>query len=216
MTVHAPIPDFEAARRAMVDSQLRPEGVIDRAVIQAMGAIPRELFVPEELRPIAYSDRSIVLGYGRYLSPPSVLGQLLTQMIPVRGERALVVGAGTGYAAAVLKHMGVETVALESQPELTARARELGVDAVEGPLDGGYKKGAPYALMLIDGGIEFIPEALVEQLADGGRLGAALIERGVSRLIVGRKAGGGFGYLSVADAGVAPLPGFTRPRAFTF
>ena len=216
MTVHAPIPDFEAARRAMVDSQLRPEGVIDRAVVQAMGASPRELFVPEELRPVAYSDRSIALGHGRFLSPPSVLGRLLTQMIPVRGERALVVGAATGYAAAVLADMGVEVIALESQPELAARARELGVDVVEGPLDAGHGKAAPYDLMLIDGAVEHIPDALVEQLADGGRLGAASIDRGVTRLIVGRKAGGGFGYLSVADAGVAPLPGFTRPRAFTF
>lgn len=216
MTAHAPIPDFEAARRAMVDSQLRPEGVIDRAVVQAMGTVPRELFVPDELRPLAYMDRSIALGHGRFLPAPTVLGRLLTQMIPVFGERALVVGAGTGYAAAVLKEMGIEAIALESQPELAARARELGMSVAEGSLEAGHKAGALYDLILIDGAVEYLPEALIEQLADGGRLGAALIERGVSRLIVGRKARESFGYLSIADAGVAPLPGFTRPRAFTF
>ena len=216
MTAHAPIPDFEAARRAMVDSQLRPEGVIDRAIVQAMGTVPRELFVPDELRPLAYMDRSIALGHGRFLPAPTVLGRLLTQMIPVFGERALVVGAGTGYAAAVLKEMGIEAIALESQPELAARARELGMSVTDGSLEAGHKAGALYDLILIDGAVEYLPEALIEQLADGGRLGAALIERGVSRLIVGRKARESFGYLSIADAGVAPLPGFTRPRAFTF
>ena len=216
MTVHAPIPDYEAARRAMVDSQLRPDGVIDRAVLLAMGTVPREQFVPDAVRPFAYSDRSVTLGHGRYLAAPSVLGRLLTQMIAVPGERALVVGAGSGYSTAVLSHMGVNAIALENQPELSGRARELGVDVVEGPLDAGHRKGAPYDLMLIDGAVEYLPDALIEQLADHGRLGAALIDRGVSRLIIGRKIGGSFGYLSVADAGVAPLPGFTRPKAFTF
>ena len=83
-------------------------------------------------------------------------------------------------------------------------------------LSKGSRKGAPYDHILIDGAIEYIPDAIVEQLADGGRLGTALVDRGVARLIVGRKAGGAFGYLSIGDSGVPALPGFTRPRAFTF
>jgi protein-L-isoaspartate(D-aspartate) O-methyltransferase len=216
MAVHVPIPDFAAARRAMIESQLRPEGVTDLAVLEAMDSVPREQFVPEELRPLAYADRALPLGEGRFLSAPAVLGQLLTQMAPENGERALVIGAGTGYSAAVLAHIGCEVVALESAPKLGARARELGVHVVEGPLEAGHKAGAPYQLILIDGAVEYLPEPIVKQLGDGGRLGTALIDRRVTRLIVGQKVAGAFGHLSVSDAGVAALPGFSRPRPFTF
>src|SRR6478672_2432019 len=216
MTVQSPIPDYAAARAAMVESQLRPQGVTDRAVLSAMGAVERERFLPEDVRPLAYADRPIPLGGGRSLPSPEMLGMLLTQMAPQPGQRALVIGAGTGYSAAVLARIGLEVVALESSPELAARARELGVTVAEGPLEAGHKRGAPYDQIIIDGAVEFVPDAIIDQLADGGRLGAALIERGVSRLIVGRKSGGAFGYLSVSDAGAPALPGFSRPRAFTF
>lgn len=216
MTVQLPVPDYAAARRAMVDNQLRPQGVVDAAIVDAMRTIPREQFVPDELKPLAYVDRSLALGGGRFLSSPAVTGQLLTQMMPVKGQRALVVGAGTGYSAAVLTEIGLDVVALEFAPALAAEARAAGLKVVEGPLEAGYKKAAPYDQILIDGAVEFIPESLVSQLEQGGRLGAALLERGITRLIVGRKAGGGFGYLSINDAGVAALPGFAKPRSFTF
>jgi protein-L-isoaspartate(D-aspartate) O-methyltransferase len=216
MTVHAPIPDFAAARRAMIENQLRPQGVTDQAVLAAMDSVAREQFVPEEVRPLAYVDRSIPIGNGRFVSPPAVLGQLLTQMAPEPGDRALVVGAGTGYSAAVLDHIGCQVLGVESDPELAARGRELGLNIVEGPLERGSKRGAPFDLILIDGAVEFIPDAITGQLRDGGRLGAALVDRGISRLIVGRKAGGGFGYLSINEAGAPALPGFSRPREFTF
>jgi protein-L-isoaspartate(D-aspartate) O-methyltransferase len=216
MTVQVQIPDFAAARRAMIENQLRPVGVSDSLVLEAMGTVAREQFVPEDSRPLAYVDRSLPIGGGRYLAAPAVLGQLLTQIAPTPGERALVVGAGSGYSAAVLAAIGCEVAALERSPELAARARELGITVAEGRLDAGHQAGAPYDLILIDGAVEFIPDAIVEQLADGGRLGAALAEDGITRLIVGQKVAGAFGYLSIADAGVAPLPGFTRPRGFRF
>ena len=216
MTIQSPIPDFAAARLAMVESQLRPQGVTDAFVLRAMGTIERERFVPTHARPLAYVDRGLAIGGGRFMSAPSVLGQLLTQMMPLPGQRALVVGAGSGYSAAVLAHIGLDVVALESSPELAAAARDLGVETVSGSLEAGWKKQAPYDQILIDGAIEYIPDAIVEQLADGGRLGTALVDRGITRLIVGRKAGTAFGYLSVADAGVPALPGFSRPKAFTF
>lgn len=200
----------------MIDSQLRPQGVTDHGVLEAMNAVEREKFVPADVRPLAYVDRSLPLGNGRFLAPPAVLGQLLTQMMPIAGERALVVGAGTGYSAAVLARIGLDVTAVESSSELVAQARQLGVAVVEGDLASGHKKKAPYQLILIDGAVEFVPQPIVDQLADGGRLGAALVERGVTRLIVGRRAGGAFGYLSIGDAGVAALPGFSRPRTFTF
>jgi protein-L-isoaspartate(D-aspartate) O-methyltransferase len=216
MAVETPIPDFAAARLAMVESQLRPQGVTDRGVLLAMGEVPRETFVPADARALAYADRAVPLGDGRFLTAPATLGQLLTQMMPLRGQRALVVGAGTGYSSAVLAAVGLEVVALESSTELVASARDAGLQVVEGPLEAGHRKGAPFDQILIDGAVEAIPDALIDQLAEGGRLGAALIDRGISRLVVGRKAGGGFGYLSIADAGAPRLPGFTRPMAFTF
>jgi protein-L-isoaspartate(D-aspartate) O-methyltransferase len=216
MTIHAPIPDFATARRAMVDSQLRPQGVTDHALLQAMGSVEREKFVPADVRPLAYIDRSLALGSGRFLAPPAVLGQLLTQVMPLPGERALVVGAGSGYSAAVLQAIGLSVIALESDSSLAAEARANGLTVVDGDLERGYKAGAPYDIILIDGAVEHIPDAITTQLADGGRLGGALREGGVTRLIVGRRAGGAFGYLSIGDAGVAALLGFSRPRTFTF
>jgi protein-L-isoaspartate(D-aspartate) O-methyltransferase len=181
-----------------------------------MGSVEREKFLPSHTRPLAYVDRVVSIGDGRFLIPPAALGQLLTEMVPMPGQRALVVGAGTGYSAAVLGAIGLEVTALESSAELAAAAKERGVRVVEGALEEGNAKGAPYDHVLFDGAIEYVPDAIIGQLAEGGRLGAALVERGVTRLVVGRKAGGGFGFLSIGDAGVPPLPGFTRPRAFTF
>lgn len=200
MTAHAQIPDFAAARQAMVDSQLRPQGVNDPSVIAAMSRVPREQFVPDDQKPLAYIDRSIPLGKGRELPAPAVLGLLLTALAPLRGERALVVDAGTGYAVAVLKEMGIDADAVEASAVLAH----------------GLKKSAPYDIVLIDGAVEFIPDALVEQLRDGGRLGGAIIDQGITRLVTGRKAGGSFGYLTIADAATPALPGFERPPAFVF
>jgi protein-L-isoaspartate(D-aspartate) O-methyltransferase len=216
MTVHSPIPDFSAAREAMVESQLRPMGATDPAVLEAMGTVPREKFLPSHTRPLAYVDRAVAIGEGRFLVAPAVLGQLLTQMTPHRGQRALVVGAGTGYSAAVLTQMGLSVTALESNPELAAVAAELGINVVQGPLEAGYADGAPYDQILFDGSVEYIPDAIIDQLADGGILGVALLDRRVTRLTIGRKVGGAFGSVSVGDAGVPVLPGFSRPKEFTF
>jgi protein-L-isoaspartate(D-aspartate) O-methyltransferase len=216
MTVQRPIPDFAAAREAMVESQLRPQGVTDPAVLEAMRRVAREDYLPSHTRPLAYVDRAVAIGPGRFLAAPAALGQLLTQMMPERGQRALVVGAGTGYSAAILGAMGLEVVALESDPELATAARAHKIKVSEGPLEAGLASTAPYDQILIDGAVEYIPDSLVAQLANGGRLGTAIVDRGITRLTVGRKAGDAFGTLSVGDAGVPALPGFQRPRAFTF
>jgi protein-L-isoaspartate(D-aspartate) O-methyltransferase len=200
----------------MVENQLRPQGVTDPAVLDAMAAVRREDFLPDHTRPLAYVDRAVAIGDGRFLPPPAVLGRLLTQMMPEPGDRALVVGAGTGYSSAVLAHIGINVTALESSPELAARARELGVEVVDGPLEAGWKRHAPYDQILIDGAVEYIPDAIVHQLSDGGRLGTALVDRGVTRLTIGRRVGDAFGCLSVGDAGTPALPGFSEPKAFTF
>ena len=216
MTLHAPIPDYAAARASMVDTQLRPEGVNFPPVVEAMAAVAREEFVAPEARPLAYIDRTVPMGAGRLMNGPVVLGKLLTEMTPLSGERALVVGCGTGYSVTVLRAMGLNVIGLESSPELASRARANGVDVVEGPLEAGWEKGAPYELILVDGAIEHIPDAIVAQLTGHGRLGAALIDKGITRLVVGRRAGEGFGLHSMADSGAAALPGFSKPRTFTF
>lgn len=212
--------NFEAMRRAMVASQLRTTGVSDPRVLAAMGAVPRERFVPPDLTSAAYSDVLVPLGNGRELNSPMSLGRLLTEAAPQPRERAMVIGAATGYAAAVLARLVGPVVAVEEDSALAEIARRnlAGSDIilVEAPLVHGYVAGAPYDLILIDGAIEFVPETIVEQLADGGRLAAAILENGVSRLSIGRRAGEGFGMAGVSDWAAAVLPGFCKPRVFSF
>lgn len=200
----------------MVDSQLRPQGVTDPAVVRAMGTVERERFVPDEARALAYIDRALGLGDGRYLAAPAMLGQLLTQLAPVAGERVLVVGSGSGYSAAVLAAMDLDVTALDCSTDLAAIASAQGVKTVKGALASGWSGGAPYDLILIDGAVSHLPDAIIGQLADGGRLGTALISGTVPRLIIGRKAGEAFGYYSIGDFGAPVLPGFDRPQSFTF
>ncbi|MDQ3482471.1 MAG: protein-L-isoaspartate O-methyltransferase, partial [Pseudomonadota bacterium] len=206
MTIHSPVPDYAAARESMVDTQLRPQGVSYAPVVEAMATVRRELFVSDAARPLAYIDRTVPIGDGRFMSGPVVTGLLLTELAPARGERALVIGCGTGYSAALLMEIGLEVTGLESSPELATLARDNGIDVVEGPLEQGLKKGSPYQLILIDGAIGYIPDAIIAQLADQGRLGTALIDREISRLAVGRKVGKGFAVQTIADAGAAALP----------
>jgi protein-L-isoaspartate(D-aspartate) O-methyltransferase len=208
--------DFSLARRAMVDNQLRPEGVTDQGVLAAMSTVERERFVPAEAHALAYFDRPPRIAKGRAMMPPAALGKLLTALAPRNGERALVVGSGTGYSAALLRSIGLDVVALDSDKSLAAIAGEAGIETLVGDLDKGWEKGAPYDMILLDGAVEEIPAALVKQLRDGGRLAGAIVERGVSRLVIGRAAGGVLGLRSIADAEVESLPGFDRPRTFTF
>ena len=212
--------NFEHMRRAMIASQLRTTGTNDPRVLAAMGEVPRERFVPAARVSLAYADALVPLKPGRDFNSPMALGRLLTEAAPKRGERTLAIGVATGYSAAVLERLVGPLVAVEEDAELAAQARAnlagTGVELVEGALTEGWKAGAPYDLILIDGAVEFVPDALIEQLAEGGRLAAGLAENGVTRLAIGRRAGEGFGMTAFADAAAAILPGFARPRAFKF
>ena len=216
MTEH----NFEQMRRAMVSNSLRTTGVSDARVLAAMGAVPRERFVPPEKVPVAYADNPVALTRDRELNSPLALGRMLTEAAPREEDRALVVGAATGYAAAVLERLVASVVALEEDPDLVAvahtRLADTGVQLVHAPLAGGYPAGAPYDLILIDGAVEYIPDALIAQLKDGGRLAVALLDQGISRIAIGRRAGEGFGLAPVTDRASAILPGFLKPRVFTF
>ena len=211
---------FEPMRRAMVASQLRTTGVNDPRVIAAMGEVARERFVPAERAALAYADATVPLADGRALNPPMALGRLLTEAQLRGDERALVIAAGTGYAAAVLDRLAGSVTAVEEDAALAAAAREAlagtGVNLVEGPLAEGWSAGAPYDFILIDGAVEYLPPAILDQAADGARIGLALLDRGVTRLAMGRVAGGAFGLTTFADAAVAILPGFAKPRNFVF
>lgn len=209
--------DFAQARRAMVDSQLRPQAVTDPLVVAAMASVPREAFVPAASAPIAYIDRVVPLQGGRGLSPAASVGRMLTELRCRTGERALVVGAGSGYSAAVLAAMGLEVVAVESDPALFEQLRGVeGITAVAGPLEEGAPDHGPYDVILVDGQVEQLPDSIVDQLKPGGRLAAGLLEGGVPRLVLGTRSVHGFGLKSFVDASMAPLPGFARPAVFTF
>lgn len=213
--------DFDQLRRAMVTNQLRTNKVTDAAVLAAMGSVPRERFVAEDQGAVAYRDTVVPLGEGRGLNPPIATGRLLDAAAPHAGEHVLVVGAGTGYVAAILASIGCKVAALEESKDLADRAQKalggLGaVTLVQGPLAEGWAATAPYTLVYIDGGVEELPEAIIAQVAEGGRLVGAIVERGVSRLIVGRRANDAFAYNAFADVETAALPGFAPAQAFTF
>jgi len=212
--------NFEQMRRAMVASQLRTTGVNDPRVVAAMGEVPRERFVPDGRSAIAYADALVPLADGRYLNPPMAVGRMLTEA-GLRGtERALVIGAATGYSAAVLSRLVASVVAVEESDDLAATARAAlagtGVELVSGKLTEGHPAGAPYDFVLIDGAVEDVPQTIVDQVADGGQIAFALLDRGISRLCIGRVVGGAFGANAYTDAATAALPGFDKPRMFKF
>ena len=189
--------DFALARRAMIDSQLRPEGVIDRGVLDAMASVPREQFVPDEARAFAYFDRAIPVEDGAML-PPTALARLLDAAAPLAGERALVVGAAPDYATAVLLAIG-----LLASGQIAGAAHDA---PAANSLD----------LIVIEGAVAELPQPLVDALKPTGRLVTAMVDQGVTRLSIGRKVANVVGITHFADSEVAPLAAFARPVAFTF
>lgn len=220
-------PDMAAARKHMVDGQLRPNRVVDPRLLAAMGEIPRERFLPPNLLARAYVDEDVRLPGGRALIEPMVIARLL-QLLAIReGDRVLAVGAGTGYAAAVAAQCGAQVVALEEDAALIAAARRAlaGLVApaelrlVEGPIVAGHASGAPYDAILIEGEVPEVPAAISGQLAEGGRLATVLeaAARGVSsRAVLGRRIGGAFSLTDAFDCATLPLPAFRRAAGFVF
>ncbi len=213
-------PDFDAMRHAMVVSQLRTSAVSDPRVVTAMGDVPREGFVPPAQAAVAYRDAPLPLPGGRAINPPLITGRLLTAAELQPTDRVLLVGAAMGYGAAVLARLVASVVALEEDAALAAGARDAIADAkvelVEGPLNAGWAQGAPYDVIVIDGAVESVPEAIIAQLALGGRLTTGIVDRGVTRLALGRRTDGGFGLADFADLGCVELPGFAKPKTFQF
>lgn len=205
-----------AMRKSMVVSQLRPNNVTDTRVLAAMGRVAREAFVSVERQAVAYSDRTVPCGNGRSLNPPLTTALLLNAAEIGPDDRVLIVGAATGYAAAIASTLTAHVVAVESDPALAQQARRnvAGLDVVVGPLNLGA--AGTFDAIVIDGVIDSVPETLIAQLDTKGRLTCALNVGGVSRLAVGRRGGTGFALLEFAETEAVVLPGFAHVKEFVF
>ncbi|WP_431284437.1 protein-L-isoaspartate O-methyltransferase family protein [Humitalea sp. 24SJ18S-53] len=216
---------FAAARKFMVDGQLRPNRVTDARLLATMGSVPREAFLPPALSARAYLDGDVRFGGGRGLMEPRIIARLIQSLAVRPGDRVLVVGAGTGYGAAVLAGLGARVVAVEPEPQLLAIARPAlatltapdAVQIVQGAPADGYAEAGPYDAILVEGAVPALPEALTSQLAEGGRLAAVLAGDGRgSRAVLGRRVGTSFGTVDQFDCATLALPGFAPTSAFVF
>ncbi|ABC64674.1 protein-L-isoaspartate O-methyltransferase family protein [Erythrobacter litoralis] len=190
--------DYAAARRAMIDSQLRTSGVNSTAVLARMLSVPREDHVPASARGHCYMDRAIALDNGGTLAQPVSHGKMLSEARPNLEDSALIVENGSGYLAALVEPMvaKLDTVSAE--------------DAATG------KKRGSYSLILIDGAIEACPAALAKRLDENGRMVTGLIEDGVTRLAIGKRQGKDMAFLPVADVALPRLPAFDSPKGWSF
>lgn len=188
-----------AARKAMLDSQLRTSGVNAGFVLARMGEVAREDFVPASARGFAYVDRAIALGNGRWLAAPLVHGLMLQQARPTSGDKALLVDGGSGYLAELVRP-------LVGSLEVVAPADALAAN----------RKRSDVSLMLIDGAIERLPEALTRRLADDGRLVCGVLRNGITRLAMGRNAAGDVALVPLAEIGMPVLPEFAARKEWSF
>ncbi len=214
--------DFAAARRHMVDGQIRTFDVTDLRILTAMDEVPREAFLPPALAGIAYLDMAVPVGEGaRRLLKPMVFAKLVHSAEIAGTDRVLYVGCANGYGAAVLARIASHVVALEEDPALvkTATAALAGVPnvtVVSGPLAEGWPSGAPYDAIVLEGAAEVVPPALFKQLADGGRLGCVLGSGPGSKATIFRRSGEDIGARAVFEAVAGVLPGFAKPLEFAF
>jgi len=215
---------FEAARAHMIESQLRPNKVGDVRVLAAFGAIRRELFVSDHLRPVAYIDEDLPLGANRFLMEPTIAARLLQSAAIEVKDTVLMVGAGTGYEAALAAKLARSVVALEEDPDLARRARAALVEhsiasasVVEGPLPLGYRQRAPYDVIFFCGAVADVPSAIATQLAEGGRLLTVIRPaNAVGRAMLTTRIGGVLARRGLFDASIPLLPGFLPKPAFVF
>ncbi|MBB4302575.1 protein-L-isoaspartate(D-aspartate) O-methyltransferase [Rhodobium orientis] len=221
--------DFTTARRKMVDSQLRTSNVTHYGVLAAMGEVPREDFVPAAQRSLAYIDEDLLLKDAdagepaRYLTRPAPFARLVQLVAPEADDVALLVGAGGGYGAAVLAKMVSAVVALECDEELAKEAGktldELGIDnaaVVVGPLQAGWPGEGPYDVILVDGAVDKLPDGLLDQLKDDGRLvaveGHGLAGKAIVYTRSDDEVSGRLGF----NLALRSLPGFEKEPEFTF
>jgi protein-L-isoaspartate(D-aspartate) O-methyltransferase len=215
--------DFEAARVKMVENQIRTTDVTSHSVLNAFFAVPRENFVPEKSKLLAYVDCDIEVAPGRFLMEASPLAKLLQLGTITKDDKVLDVGCGTGYASAVLSLLAGKVVALESDEELAAQAKSnlaaLGYDnvtVVRGDLEKGHAANAPYDVIFLNGSIEQLPQDLLAQLGEEGRLITVIGYGHAARATVFMRERGAFSENVFFNASIKPLPGFAKTKEFVF
>ena len=213
--------EFAEMRDAMIVSQLRTCDVNDAAVLRAFRSVARENFVAEAHQSTCYHDRAVPLSAGRMLNPPLALGRMVGEADFRSTDRVLIIGGGSGYSSAVVAQLAGHVTMVEEDSALLATARAAlaqtaNVTIIEAPLTAGYAASAPYDVILIDGAVEEVNAALVDQLAENGRLVTGWADGGLTRLALGRRAGGSFALTAFADMEVAPLAMFNKERSFQF
>ncbi len=216
--------DFEAARKHLVDSQIRTSDVTDLRIQRAFEAVERERFLPAEVRAQAYVDRELVYAPGRSLITARDFAKLLDALDIKASDLILDVGCGAGYSSAILAQLGEMIVAIEPDPVLAAKAQENWAAAgvvnaaivAADPAAGAAKQG-PFDVIVIAGAIEVEPTDLLKQLKDGGRLGAIVRRGALAKATIWRRSGAAIASHEIFDAAAKTvLPGFTRPKAFVF
>jgi protein-L-isoaspartate(D-aspartate) O-methyltransferase len=219
--------DFAAARRMMVDGQVRTADVTDRRLLAAMLELPRERFFPEDKATLAYLDLDAAVSEVglpvRNLLKPMVLAKLIQAADVIKTDRVLDVGCATGYSTALISRLAGSVVGLEEDPMLAKQANAALADAglanakvAVGPLARGYAAEAPYDAIMLQGSVEIVPAALLDQLKDGGRLLCVLGRGPAAKATLYRRIAGELSGRAIFDAAAPPLPGFSKPAAFVF
>lgn len=217
------MPDFASRRTVMVDTQVRPSDVTKFPIIQAMQEVPRELFVPDSMVEAAYMGENLDLGGARVLLEPRTLAKMLDTLNIGPDELVLDVGTNYGYSAAVMARLAEAVVALEEDGEMAGEAEatlaEIGADnvaVVTGPLSEGSARHGPFDVIVVQGGVEEVPEALTGQLKEGGRMACLFIEGELGTCRIGYKIDGLMSWRYAFNAYAPVLPGFARAPAFEF
>jgi protein-L-isoaspartate(D-aspartate) O-methyltransferase len=218
---------FLIARQKMVDGQVRPSDVTDLRIIDAMLAIPRELFVPQNQLAMAYLDLDLEVGGGgaakRFLIKPAVTAKMLQAAEIKADDRVLVVGCATGYIAVLAAKLAAKVTASESDQVLAGQAKDISVrlgienvTVVPAEAAAGVPDAAPYDVIILNGATEIAPDRLYQQLKEGGRLVGVFATTRPQRALIVTRSHGDFGYRALFDAAVPVLPGLERVPAFVF
>jgi protein-L-isoaspartate(D-aspartate) O-methyltransferase len=212
--------DFSSLRTAMVANQLRTNAITDRALLNALDSVAREDFTPEDRKSLAYIDVAIPLGHGRAMPAPLSTARLIQEARISAGQKVLLIGSGSAYAAALLDAMGAMTVMVEPDDVVAGEARSAlsatKVEVVVSDWADGAAAQAPFDVLIIDGAVEYVPTALLEQLAEGAVVVAGIAEGGVTRVAMAQVKKGRAAFANVLDLEFPVLPGFSRAKGFSF
>ena len=213
--------DFSQRRTTMVDTQVRPSDVTQFPIIEAMLTVPRESFVPTERREAAYAGEHIAIAPGRVVLDPRTQAKMLDAADIQPGDIVLDIGTGLGYSSAVVARMAEAVIAVEDSEDRANEAQvilaEHNVDNVvlhTGSLEDGAAEHGPYDVIIIQGGVENLPDSLLEQLKDGGRIACVMMTGALGDVQIGHKVNGMISWRSVFNAGAPVLDAFTRTREF--